>query len=49
MYLTMAALLAKFDFDFKGLTPPDHFEVMSDQFIISTRGKAVLNARVSLR
>ncbi|KAM7208561.1 putative cytochrome P450 E-class, group I [Naviculisporaceae sp. PSN 640] len=49
MYLVMAALLAKFDFDFDGLTPPDHFEVMSDQFIISTKGKAVLDARVSLR
>ncbi|KAK4172409.1 putative cytochrome P450 E-class, group I [Triangularia setosa] len=49
MYLVMAALLPKFDFDFKGLTPEDHFEVMSDQFIISTKGKAVLEARVSLR
>ncbi|KAM7211722.1 Cytochrome P450 [Rhypophila decipiens] len=49
MYLVMAALVQKFDFDFKGLTHEDHFEVMSDQFIISTKGKAVLQARVSLR
>lgn len=48
MYLLMAALLLRFDFDFTGLTPKDHFKVMSDQFIISTKGKAVLQARVSL-
>jgi hypothetical protein len=43
----MAALVQKFDFDFRGLTA-DHFQVMSDQFIISTKGKAVLEALVSL-
>lgn len=48
MYLVMAALVQKFDFDFRGLTA-DHFEVMSDQFIINTKGKAVLEALVSLR
>ncbi|KAK4209717.1 putative cytochrome P450 E-class, group I [Rhypophila decipiens] len=49
VYLVMAALLQKFDFDFEGLTHEDHFEVMSDQFIISTKGKAVLQACVSHR
>ncbi|KAK0665693.1 putative cytochrome P450 E-class, group I [Cercophora samala] len=49
MYLLMAALVQRFDFDFDGgLTSKDHFKVMSDQFIISTRGKAVLETRVSL-
>ena len=49
MYRAMAALLPKFDFDFEGLASEDHFEVVSDQFIIATKGKAVLEARVSLR
>ncbi|KAK4222656.1 putative cytochrome P450 E-class, group I [Podospora fimiseda] len=48
MYLVMAALVSKFDFNFEGFVPEDHFEVMSDQFIICTKGKAVLEARVSL-
>ncbi|KAK4683262.1 hypothetical protein QC764_123520 [Podospora pseudoanserina] len=34
---------------FDGLTPKDHFKVVSDQFIVSTKGKAVLETRVSLR
>lgn len=49
MYLLMAAIVQKFEFDFDGLTPKDHFKVVSDQFIVSTKGKAVLETRVSLR
>ncbi|KAK0712207.1 cytochrome P450 [Apiosordaria backusii] len=49
MYMVVAALVRGFEFDFQGLTLDDHFKVMSDQFIISTKGKAVLEARVSTR
>ncbi|KAK4172602.1 putative cytochrome P450 E-class, group I [Triangularia setosa] len=50
MYLVMVAFVQEFDFDFRGLTPEDHFKAMSDLFITSTKGKAVLgekNARSS--
>ncbi|KAH7309892.1 cytochrome P450 [Stachybotrys elegans] len=47
LYLVVAEFAQRFDFDFQGLTD-DHFEVESDQFIISTKGKAVLEASVSL-
>ncbi|KAK3329992.1 cytochrome P450 [Apodospora peruviana] len=46
LYLSVSALVKQFDFDFEGLTP-DHLEFESDQFIIGTKGKAVLEATVT--
>jgi hypothetical protein len=43
MYLVVSALAQRFNFDFHGLAA-DHFEPESDQFIIGTKGKAVLVA-----
>lgn len=48
LYLAVAELVQRFDFDFHGLTE-DHFTIESDQFIISTKGKAVLEASVTPR
>ncbi|KAF7889348.1 uncharacterized protein EAF01_010841 [Botrytis porri] len=46
MYLLLAALVQRFDFQFEGATSKD-FECESDQFIIGTSGKGVLNAVVA--
>lgn len=46
MYLVVSTLVQKFDFDFGGLKE-DNFEVLSDQFAIDIKGKAVLNAHVA--
>ncbi|RFU78097.1 cytochrome p450 [Trichoderma arundinaceum] len=46
IYLVLAALVLKFDFDYQGATAAD-FEVASDEFAIGTRGKGVLNAIVT--
>jgi hypothetical protein len=46
MYLVLAALVQRFDFQFMGASAED-FECESDQFIIGTKGKAVLQAFVS--
>ncbi|KAK7404080.1 hypothetical protein QQX98_010138 [Neonectria punicea] len=48
MYLVMSALVRRFDFDFRGLTD-DYFEFESDQFIIGTKGKGVLEVNVTRR
>ncbi|KAH7302943.1 putative Trichodiene oxygenase [Stachybotrys elegans] len=46
LYLVIAELAQRFDFDFQGLTA-DHFEIESDRFILSTKGKAILKASVT--
>ncbi|KAF5869064.1 putative cytochrome p450 protein [Botrytis fragariae] len=43
MYMLLATLVQRFDFHFEGVTSED-FECESDQFIIGTSGKGVLNA-----
>lgn len=43
MYLVVAALVLRFDFDFDGASAKD-FECESDQFILGTRGKGILKA-----
>ncbi|KJZ71258.1 hypothetical protein HIM_09331 [Hirsutella minnesotensis 3608] len=48
MYFLVAALVQRFDFDF-GNVPQNHFEFVSDQFIIGTRGKAILEGFVTHR
>lgn len=48
MYLVLSALVQRFDFDFQGLKA-DHFQFVSDQFIIGTKGQAVLEALVTPR
>jgi hypothetical protein len=48
MYLTIATLAQRFDFQFEGATARD-FEVTSDQFIVGTEGRGKLIARPSLR
>jgi len=47
MYMVVSALVQKFNFDFSRV-PADHFVFESDQFIIGTKGKAVLEATVTL-
>lgn len=46
MYMLLAALVQRFDFRFEGLTSKD-FQCESDQFIIGTSGKGVLNTFVA--
>lgn len=48
MYLVLSALVQRFDMDFQGLGA-DHFEFISDQFIIGTKGKGVLEAVITCR
>ncbi|KAF7891360.1 uncharacterized protein EAF02_001685 [Botrytis sinoallii] len=46
MYMLLAALVQRFDFHFEGVASKD-FKCESDQFIIGTSGKGVLNAFVT--
>ncbi|KAF7950152.1 hypothetical protein EAE96_007447 [Botrytis aclada] len=46
IYMLLAALVQRFDFQFEGVTSKN-FECESDQFIIGTSGKGVLNAVVT--
>lgn len=46
MYLVLAALVQRFNFEFKNINEKD-FECDSDQFIIGTPSKGVLNALVT--
>jgi hypothetical protein len=48
MYLCIAAIVVQFDFRFERATAQD-FECDSDQFIVGTRGKGVLDAVASIR
>ncbi|KJZ71985.1 hypothetical protein HIM_08665 [Hirsutella minnesotensis 3608] len=48
MYFLVSTLVQRFDFDFSN-TKADHFEFVSDQFIIGTRGKAILEGLVTSR
>ncbi|KAK7428184.1 hypothetical protein QQZ08_005250 [Neonectria magnoliae] len=48
MYLVMSALVRRFNFDLRGLTD-DYFVFESDQFIIGTKGKGVLEVNVTRR
>lgn len=45
MYLILATMIRRFDFEFEGATAED-FMASSDQFIIGTKGKGVLKAAV---
>lgn len=45
MYLVLAPLVQRFDFQFEG-TSAEGFECESDQFIIGTKTRGVLNAFV---
>ena len=47
MYLALAELVQRFDFQFEGIRAED-FECISDQFIIGTKAKGNLNAFVSV-
>ena len=47
MYLLLTFLVRSFDFQFEGVTAKD-FEYSSDQFIIGTKAKGVLMAKVAL-
>lgn len=47
LYMALAALVQQFNFDFVGASAED-FECVSDQFVIGTRGKGILNARARL-
>jgi hypothetical protein len=46
MYLVLAALVERFNFQFEDISAED-FECNSDQFVIGTRGKCVLKALVT--
>lgn len=46
MYLVLSALVQQFDFNFDKVKP-DHFDFVSDQFIIGTNGKGVLEGFVT--
>ena len=46
MYMVLAALVQRFDFQFEGAKAED-FECTSDQFIIGTSGKGVIKATVT--
>lgn len=48
LYLALAALIQRFNFEFIG-TKAEDFECNSDQFVIGTKGKGVLKAHVRLR
>lgn len=48
LYLVIATLVQKFTFEFVGAKAED-FRCVSDQFVVGTRGKGVLNARVKVR
>lgn len=48
LYLGLAALVQRFDFEFIGAKAED-FECDSDQFVIGTKGKGVLKAHVRRR
>lgn len=48
MYLVLAALVQHFSFQFEGAKAED-FECDSDQFVIGTKGKGLLEAHVSIR
>lgn len=48
MYLTISHVIQLFDFEFEDVEAGD-FEMESDQFIIGTKGNAVLNGSVILR
>lgn len=48
MYLTLAALAQRFSFQFVGAKAKD-FECDSDQFVISTKGKGLLEAHINIR
>ncbi|KAI1773303.1 putative Trichodiene oxygenase [Hypoxylon cercidicola] len=47
LYLTLAALVRQFDFRFEGAKAED-FECDSDQFVVGTKGKGLLEAHVSI-
>ncbi|KAI1137268.1 cytochrome P450 [Hypoxylon sp. FL0543] len=47
LYLALAALVQRFDFQFKGAKAED-FECDSDQFVVGTKGKGLLEAHVSI-
>jgi len=47
MYMVIAALAQRFDFQFEGAKAED-FECSSDQFIIGTSGKGVIKTTASL-
>jgi hypothetical protein len=47
MYLTVATLVQRFNFEFPTATAAD-FEMASDQFIIGTKAGSTLNARATL-
>ena len=50
MYLVVATLVTRFDFDFTGLVDgKEHFRVVSDQFILGYKGGPGLKARVFAR
>ncbi|KAF7336640.1 Cytochrome P450 [Mycena venus] len=46
MYLVVAALVQRFNFEFEDVTAED-FECVSDQFVIGTRGQSILRALVT--
>lgn len=45
--MALAALVQQFNFELIGASAED-FECVSDQFVIGTRGKGILNAQVRL-
>lgn len=47
MYLVVAALVQRFSFQFIGVKAED-FECTSDQFVIGTKGKAMLEAHIKI-
>lgn len=47
-YLIISRIVQSFDFEFKDAEAAD-FEMVSDQFVIGTKGNAVLNGLVALR
>lgn len=47
MYLVMAILVQRYDFEFQGVTARD-LEVESDQFAIGTRSQGVVHATASI-
>jgi len=47
MYMVIAALAQRFDFEFEGAKAED-FECSSDQFIIGTSGKGVIKTTATL-
>lgn len=48
LYLALAALIQRFNFDFIGAKAED-FDCSSNQFVIGTKGKGVPKAHVRLR